>query len=66
MTGLKYCHFQFGVELGQLIGGENAAGACTDNYYIIIHNITPWSSKQYLVIIGVIIKKLRPPNGDLS
>ena len=37
MTGLKHADFQFRIPQHQLIGGKNAAGARTDNEYIVIH-----------------------------
>ena len=37
MAGFKYSHLQLRLVLHQLVGGENTAGAGTDNDHIILH-----------------------------
>ena len=37
MTGLENSNLHILIQLHQLVGGENAAGACADNDYIVVH-----------------------------
>ena len=41
MAGFKHAHLQLRGALDKLKSGKNAAGACTDNDHIIVHNFAP-------------------------